>query len=413
MKNSTVQKNLKNIPALRFPGFLGEWEEKKLEDMLTMVVDNRGKTPPVGSTGIPLLEVNSLGKKNVDFSRVSKYVNEETYKNWFRKHLQKKDILFSTVGATALCSFYDDDKKAAVAQNIVGLRFCKDDPCFVYYLLTERKNNHRFKRIEMGAVQPSVKVSQMIKIKFLLPSLPEQKKIAEFLGSVDEWISNLRAQKESLEKFKKGMMQKIFSQEIRFKDKSGKNFPYWEEKKLGEVAIFLKGKGLSKDDILKNGKNECIHYGELFTKYNETITNIISFTNVSKEKSVLSIKNDILMPTSDVTPNGLATVSALNESGIILGGDILIIRSKKILNTYFSYYVNAHRKDIMKLVSGVTVYHIYGSDLKSLEVNLPTWKEQEKIAEFLTSIDNLIESKQRQVTLVEKWKKGFMQGLFV
>jgi restriction endonuclease S subunit len=177
-------------------------------------------------------------------------------------------------------------------------------------------------------------------------------------------------------------MQKIFSQQIRFKDADGKNFPKWEEKKLGEVAVFLKGKGISKDDVVEHGKNKCIRYGELYTEYSEIIKNVISYTNTPKEKSILSEKNDILMPTSDVTPNGLATVSALCESGVILGGDILVIRSDKILNTFFSYYVHTHKKDIMKLVSGVTVYHIYGSDLKNLKVNLPPLSEQHKMLDL-------------------------------
>ena len=112
-------------------------------------------------------------------------------------------------------------------------------------------------------------------------------------------------------------------------------------KKLGEVALFSKGKGLSKSELSVDGKYECIHYGELFTKYKESISHIYSQTN-SVDNYVLSQSNDVLMPTSDVTPNGLATASCLNKDGVILGGDILIIRPKKQLldGVYFSYLVN-------------------------------------------------------------------------
>jgi len=186
----------------------------------------------------------------------------------------------------------------------------------------------------------------------------------------------------------------------------------WEEKKLGEVATFSKGKGLSKKDIVENGKNECVHYGELFTKYNEVIDSIKSKTNTSPTNSRLSKENDILMPTSDVTPNGLATASALSKEGVILGGDILIIRSKNILNKFFAYWVSVHKKEIMRLVVGVTVYHIYGSDLATLKIKFPPLPEQEKIASFLSVVDEWVENLKGQKEDLEKYKKGVMQKLF-
>ncbi|MBU4216410.1 restriction endonuclease subunit S [Candidatus Parcubacteria bacterium] len=188
----------------------GEWSRKRFGDVLNIVIDNRGKTPPIESSGIPLLEVNSLGGKFVDYSRVSKYVSEKTFSSWFRKYLQPNDILFSTVGATALCSCYRGDKQSVVAQNIVGLRFKNENPNFMFYLLTEKRNNHQFKRIEMGGVQPSVKVSQMIKIKFSFPSILEQQKIADFLTSIDNLIESKQQQIAKAEGWKKGLMQGLF-----------------------------------------------------------------------------------------------------------------------------------------------------------------------------------------------------------
>jgi type I restriction enzyme S subunit len=254
------------------------------------------------------------------------------------------------------------------------------------------------------------------------PSLPEQTKIATFLTAVDEKLTALKQKKTLLEQYKKGVMQQIFSQELRFKDDtstslgtgSGNDFPDWEEKKLGEVASFFKGKGLPKSDMNLHGKYKCIHYGELFTKYDESITNIISRTDIF-EKPFLSIVNDVLMPTSDVTPNGLATASCINEDDVILGGDILVIRQarKVFQGLYFSYFVNQHKPQIMKLVSGSTVYHLYGSDMKNLKLSLPCLEEQTKIANFLSSIDEKINHCQSQIEKATIWKKGLLQQLFV
>ena len=188
----------------------------------------------------------------------------------------------------------------------------------------------------------------------------------------------------------------------------------WEEKRLGEVASFSKGKGISKADIIVDGKNKCIRYGELYTVYNdnEIIKNVVSLTNTEIGRSVLSEKNDILMPTSDVTPNGLATASALDETGIILGGDILIIRTPRILNSFFCYFVSSHKNKIMRLVSGVTVYHIYGADMATLRLNFPTPQEQQKIAACLSSLDDLITAQTQKLAHLKTHKKGLMQQLF-
>jgi type I restriction enzyme S subunit len=187
-----------------------DWKEKSLESVLEKIVDNRGKTPPVKKNGIPLLEVNSIGNKNINYNVVSKFVNNETYNSWFRVYLEKNDVIFSTVGNTAICSFYDDDFKACIAQNLVGLRFKSEYGLFMYYLLTEKNNNQKFKSIEMGAVQPSVKVSQMIKLTFTLPLLKEQTKIANFLSSIDEKIVLVSNQIKDTQEYKKGLLQQMF-----------------------------------------------------------------------------------------------------------------------------------------------------------------------------------------------------------
>lgn len=203
---------------IRFKGKNGndypEWEEKKLGDLLENIIDNRGKTPPNidDNSLVPLLEINSIGNKNIKYKKVTKYVSEETYNTWFRNHIIENDILFSTVGATALCSIYKNEEKAVIAQNLVGLRFKKDNVSdYMYYVITETKNNLKFKSIEMIAVQPSIKVSQMINLKFNVSiSLEEQQKIADFLSSIDNKIEKTENKLNELKEFKKGLLQKMF-----------------------------------------------------------------------------------------------------------------------------------------------------------------------------------------------------------
>jgi len=178
--------------------------------MLSLVVDNRGKTPPISENGIPLIEINAVGQRDIQYHKIGKYVSNEVFESWFRKYLSAGDVLFSTVGATALCSIYDGRIPSVIAQNLVGLRFIDEDQSFMYYMLSEAHNNHKFKRIEMGAVQPSVKVSQMINIRFLVPNLLEQIEISRLLSVFDKKIALLADGTEQLNIFKKGLLQQMF-----------------------------------------------------------------------------------------------------------------------------------------------------------------------------------------------------------
>ena len=188
-----------------------KWEVKPLKDNFSKVVDNRGKTPPLSDKGYPLIEIGSVGNYYVNYNNIIKYVDENTYKTWFRQHLNKGDILFSTVGSTAMCSYYDETIKCCVAQNIVGLRFNeKCDSRFMFYLLTEEKNNRYIKSIQMNGVQPSIKVTQFIKLTFPIPSLEEQQKIADFLTSLDDVLQSEKDYLEKLKLIKKGLLQKMF-----------------------------------------------------------------------------------------------------------------------------------------------------------------------------------------------------------
>ena len=110
---------------------------------------------------------------------------------------------------------------------------------------------------------------------------------------------------------------------------------------MDDFVVFLKGKGISKDDIVNNGKNKCIRYGELYTEYSEVINEVKSRTNISIEGSVLSKENDVLIPSSGETAIDIATVSCVKENNVLLGADLNIIRPNKDQDGEFlSYYLS-------------------------------------------------------------------------
>lgn len=183
---------------------------KKLSKVLIEKVDNRWKTPPVTWSWIPLIEVNALNWKSINYQKVSKFVSKSTYESWFRQHIEFWDILFTTVWATAKCSYYQWKKTACIAQNIVGLRFKRDTSEFMYYMLTYKPNNNKLKSIEMIAVQPSIKVSQMVKLQFEMPTEDEMIEIWKFLSWIDKKIEKMEKQIILSQERKKGLLQQMF-----------------------------------------------------------------------------------------------------------------------------------------------------------------------------------------------------------
>lgn len=186
----------------------------------------------------------------------------------------------------------------------------------------------------------------------------------------------------------------------------------WKTFKLGDIAQFSKGKGVSKSDILENGFNECIRYGELYTYYGETISEIKSKTNLTKKDHILSEINDIIIPASGETQIDIATASCVLKEGVLLGGDLNIIKTENN-GVFMSYYLNnAKKQDIASLAQGISVVHLYSSQLSTLNVNLPSLPEQTKIANFLSAVDEKINLLKEKKAALEEYKKGMMQKIF-
>ena len=260
---------------------------------------------------------------------------------------------------------------------------------------------------------PQLTSPQLKTYRINFPDVEEQQKIAAFLSAVDTKIEQLNRKQSLLEQYKKGMMQKLFNQEIRFKDENGRDYPDWKEKRLGEIAKIHRGSGLSKSAIHPSGKIPCILYGELFTKYRETISQVHSFTD--DRTRAIGKYGDILMPTSDVTPDGLATASALLVEGVQLGGDINIIRlDKGDRPVFMSYMINSCKRKVMRLVTGTTVKHIYPKDILGVRISIPgSLEEQQKIADFLSALDRKIALVARQIDQALYFKQGLLQRMFI
>ena len=179
-------------PQIRFSGFQDTWEQRKLSDFAIKAVDNRGKTPPLSEEGThPLIEVAALGSGHPDYSKVEKYLDDYSFEHNLRDYIKEGDILFSTVGSIGLVSLMDSRENAVIAQNIVAFR-AKDGylPKYLYSVFSTEENQDRANRIVMGAVQPSIKVSQLVDVEyFVTQDIEEQRLIGDLFYNLDHLIT--------------------------------------------------------------------------------------------------------------------------------------------------------------------------------------------------------------------------------
>lgn len=390
-----------------------EWEVKTLGELGTVV---RGGSPrPAGDPRyfngdyIPWLTVGSLTnipEHQIFVKTTSTSLTEEGSK---RSRTLSKDTLAivnsgaKTLGVAKVLSITccaNDGIAALISQRSGERRF------LCYYLNSQTKRLREV--VAAGNDQLNLNTGRIALISVPYPEAQEQSAIADVLSDLDallDAIDRLIAKKRDL---KQAAMQQLLAGQTRLPGFKGE----WEVKRLGELAIFLKGKGLPKSAITPDGAEPCIHYGELFTHYPETIGEIVSRTNGSRD-SFRSIANDVLMPTSDVTPRGLAKASCLNVDGVILGGDILVIRSdnRRVFGPFLSYIIRREEDQVLRLVTGSTVYHLYGSDMKKFTFSLPSLAEQAAIAAVLSDMDAELATLKQRREKTRALKQGIMQEL--
>lgn len=254
--------------------------------------------------------------------------------------------------------------------------------------------------------------------RIMAPCKAEQQKIGAFFSMLDKAIALHQSKENLLRELKKGMLQKIFSQEIRFKDDNGQNFPDWENKKLGELVTFQNG---------FNGGKECFGTGMPLISVNEVLSdspvfhdNIKGKANIDDETQsrFLVEYGDILFQRSSETREeaGSSNVYLDKSHPAIFGG--FVIRGKKKENycpEFIRYALKAEfvRHEIFKLAQGAQHINIGQDMLSTLKVDFPSIPEQKKIANVLSDIEKRITAEQKKVSSLQTMKKGFLQKMFV
>jgi len=282
------------------------------------------------------------------------------------------------------------------------------DTDWLYYVLILLKLN----RYATGQAQPGLSVSTIKKVSLKYPrSLPEQQKIASFLTTIDNRIQALEKKKSSLEQYKKGVMQKIFSQEIRFKDEDGKDFPEWEEKKLGEVlSMELRKFPKPAHEYLAIGVRS--HCKGTFQKPNsDPSKNSMSELYRVKE-------NDLIVNITFAWEGAIAIVRKKDEGGYVSHRfPTYRCIEEEIIPEYLKYVILIKKfRQNLDLISpgGAGRNRVMNKkDFLKFKWIIPNVLEQTHIANFLTALDKKIALVNEQIEKTKTYKKGLLQKMFV
>ena len=387
--------NRVNVPKLRFPGFDGAWEEKKLQEVSSFL-DGRRKPIKSGDRSKMKGEYPYYGASGI-IDYVNNYIFDEEL------------ILLGEDGENII------SRNSPLAFRVSGKCWINNH---AHVIVPKDNTNidfltHNLERINYvvyntGTAQPKLNQEVCRNIPSWFPSLPEQQKIASFLSAVDEKIQQLSRKKELLEQYKKGVMQQLFSGKLRFKDENRNKYPDWEKKKLGDVGKIVTGKTPSTNDSnLWDGEIQFITPTDIKDdiKYQE---NTARYVKSSDKIKILPINSIIYTCIASIGKMCISKYPSITNQQI----NSLIVNEFNSFEYvyYWLFYLTPYIKTTQ---ANTTLPIINKTDFSKFHISIPSLPEQQKIANFLSSIDAKIENTNGELEKIQLFKKGLLQKMFV
>jgi len=415
--------NLK--PVIRFPNFKENWEVQKLGNFISLITGFafKGEDISEDSNGTPLLRGINITEGYIRHNvKIDRYFTGDTQE--FEKFLlNENDLVIGMDGSKVgknVSLINKNDSGSLLIQRVARLRATDNsDINFIYHNIFSKRFIRYVDKVNTSSGIPHISSKQIKDFKIGFPSLLEQQRIASFLTNIESRINLLKEKKNTLIDFKKGVMQKLFNQDIRFKDDIGNEFKDWDEKKLGAVGITLNGlTGKTKEDF-GSGK-PFIQYTQIFNS-SKVKTNDFGLVNISVNDNQTKVQfGDILFTTSSETSHEVGMSSVLLEEV-----DELYLNSfsfgfrpnnlKELVPSFAQYLFRSNnvRRNIIKLAQGSTRYNMSKLAFMKQSILLPEEDEQIKIANYLTALDDKIDGLQFKIDSSIDFKKGLLQKMFV
>ena len=392
----------KVVPKLRFRGFEDEWKIEPTGHFINLFSGYAFKGDDISDNnkGIPILRGINITEGYIRHSiKIDRYFTGDTSK-MEKLFLEVDDLVLGMDGSKVgknVALITEKDKGSLLIQRVARLRANnQSDIRYIYQQIFSNKFHRYVDVVNTSSGIPHISAKQIKEFKIGFPSLPEQQKIASFLSAVDKKLEQLTKKKELLSAYKKGVMQKIFSKELRFKDNNGNNYPDWEEKKLGEVSDIKKGKQLNKIELTEVGLYPALNGG----------INPSGYTNKwNTEKDTITISEG---------GNSCGYVNLSNTRFWCGGHCYSLLDLKDSINFgYLFQILKFSEAHIMRLRVGSGLPNIQMKEIKNFSISIPKIIEQQKIANFLSSLDSKIDLVSTQIENTKAFKKGLLQQMFV
>jgi type I restriction enzyme S subunit len=397
-------------PVIRFPEFTDHWNNKKLSELLK---EAKKRNTDLKYTKDDVLSVSGeMGIVN-QIEHLGRSYAGASVQNYHV--VEVGDIVYtkSPLKANPYGIIKQNKKKAGIVSTLYAVYNVKEGNAhgeFIehYFSLDENTNRYLRPLVKKGA-KNDMKISNayVLNDKIFVPSVAEQQKITLFLNTLDKKIEQLKQKKRLLEEYKKGIMQKIFAQELRFKDKNGKKFPEWLNKKLSERASFFSGgTPLTTKKEYYDGNIPFIKSGEINKDKTEQF---ISEEALKSSSAKMVKKGDLLYALYGAT-SGEVSISKINGA---INQAVLCISSEIFNKVFLLNYLQFQKGAIVEKYIQGGQGNLSAEIVKKLNIPFPSLEEQEKIAAFLATIDDKISRTQAQITDTIEYKKGLLQKMFV
>ena len=402
-------------PKLRFKEFDGCWVQK----IISEIADVRGgKRLPKGyslqeeNNGFPYITVTDMENGTVNLEKI-RYVPLEVIDQIKRYRISVDEIYISVAGTLGLVGIIPQElNNANLTENADKLTNIK---CNQFYLLHYLNNGSLSKLIDsvstIGA-QPKLALYAIQGMPIFLPSLDEQTKISSFLSAVDEKISQLSQKHQLLSQYKQGMMQKILSQQIRFKADDGSEFEEWESRTLAEVGENIIGLTYSPTDVTNDGSGILVLRSSNIKNGRLNKNDQVRVNKKIKDK-ILVQPNDILICTRNGSQRLIGKSVIINDNEVMTFGAFMSVYRSQY-NRFIAYLMQTPWFfEQVQMNLGARINQITTGTLNEFTFDFPCLEEQTKIANFLSAIDQKIEVIEQQIEQAKQWKKGLLQQMFV
>jgi type I restriction enzyme S subunit len=396
-------------PKLRFPEFKGDWFYVKLKDVSNYFNGGSYENNVQESGKYELITLKSVDMDgNLAHSNRFLDINVQT----LRKNTLIMILSEQSPGLLGMTALIPTNNRYVLNQRVAEIR--PNDMVDSYFLsMSINRNQQYFSKLGAGTKVQNISKPNVENYLFSCPSLPEQTKIASFLTAVDEKLNLLKEKKAALEEYKKGMMQKIFSQEIRFKDDDGNDFADWEEKSLGEIANFRRGSFPQPYGLPKWYDNEN---GMPFIQVYDVDDNMLLKPQTKNKISELGAKQSVFVKkgTLVITIQGSIGRIAKTQYDAYIDRTLLIFQSYKaeINVDYFKFVVFLLFEIEKTKAPGGIIKTITKEVLTDFHVPIPSINEQTKIANFISVLDEKLTLISNQIDEMQVYKKGLLQGMF-